>query len=1005
MSDECADTAGRVPTYSAILRPSNTFPIMKLAHLLQTSDSAATEDFLREAGFPDATRARKLIESLAPPDERESLFRVLDALIADIADSADAPRALLNFSRLCDATDRSALFDKLNAESDLRERLIRLLAFSQSLADWIVREPQLLDDIATARPRSRAELRAETKELLQKDSPLDELRRFRHRETLRIALLDLERATWRDENSFDLVVCQISDLAQVCVQGALGILAPENLPFAVIAMGKLGARELNYSSDIDLIFLGDGDSAMQTKLGTDLLKILSDVSPQGTLYRVDMKLRPDGKSGALVTPFGYALNYYESYAAPWEWQALIKARALAGDARLARRFRKFTRAITWARRGDDAHLRDMLAMKKRMESTRDGGDDENVKTGPGAIRDCEWIVQQLQMMVGPSHAPARAASTLRALQVMENFDALSPEEERRVREGYLFLRVLEHRLQLLDERAVRTLPKSADERAALARRMGCTSRGAVAVRWLEEEHSHHRKQVRAVAERLFWGWNDEESTPEFGRTFSPDAHTQLERIASGTSTQPLPAPLARQIRLALAPLAEHLEAAADPNRAVANLERLCDASGNRLSLLRSLDESPQLARAVSQILGGSQWLSDTLARFPELLDMAARRTQFSRSKPLEEAQADCRDYCFSFRDTAAALRGWKSREMLRIGLRDLALQAQPLDVAGEIANLAQSCLGFACEEIARRRRPFSDNIAFAVLGMGKLGGGEMHYASDADVIFVYDDFAPADLDKRAAASREAIGWAEDFMKLLGEQTPDGICFEVDARLRPDGKSAPLARTVAGFVEYFERTTNGIAIWERQSLTRARFIAGDRATAARLQAAIRHVAFPDEWNPDWGDELRHIKGRVESERGAKVSAKNGVLFDVKLGRGALSDIEFCAQWLAMKNGARFPDLQTPNMLRQIEAARAAALLSDEEAIHLRDAYVFLRRAELRLQIVHGRSSKALASKSPEFASWARAVFPDESDAATHFESVWKAHTEAARRVMERVRDEL
>jgi glutamate-ammonia-ligase adenylyltransferase len=311
-----------------------------------------------------------------------------------------------------------------------------------------------------------------------------------------------------------------------------------------------------------------------------------------------------------------------------------------------------------------------------------------------------------------------------------------------------------------------------------------------------------------------------------------------------------------------------------------------------------------VARAVFAILGGSQWLSDTLIHFPQLLDLAAQRSLLEQPRSREEARAACRDYCLAFRDRRAALRRWKAREMLRIGLRDLAMDAPAPEITSEIADLAQACISFASDEIRAARRPASENVAFAVLGMGKFGGGAMHYSSDADVIFVCD---PA-LDEEVGV-REATGWAEELMRFCGERTEDGLVFEIDPRLRPDGRSGPLVRTVQGFVDYFERASNGIAVWERQALTRARFVAGDAATAGRLMAAINHVAFPAEWQPGWGDELRHIKGRVENERAAR-GTKSGGVYDVKLGPGCLSDIEFCAQWLALKDGARVPSLQTP-----------------------------------------------------------------------------------------------
>lgn len=1216
-------------------RPTRAISNNKLpTRRAQTATPASTR--ATPVSASPTARAEKLICDLAQTEnDRAALSQVLDALIEDLAETAEPLRALLNFSRLCDAlSHRADFFRELQNDASLRARLCRLLSFSQALSDSLIRDPsqlQLLRD--GAMPRSRAALRkaaraamnavstgeenenalgtnesasardqqesrasnraeisgaedtksenetargaeklfradgdasastrdessdaedaeSESEEmrggeilsvaddaakaksesdsastrgekLRDENAMLAGLRAFRRRETLRIGLLDMESATWRDEADFNVVVRQISDLAQVCVDETLRVLARhrglENAPFCVFGMGKLGARELNYSSDIDLIFIHDGDDAQMQSLGEALLKSLGEAGENGALFRVDMRLRPDGTAGPLTTPIGYALSYYESYAAAWEWQAMIKIRGIAGDAKLARRFRKFMRGVTWAKRGDDAHLREMLAMKRRMETRAEGTDERNVKQGPGSIRDAEWVVQQLQMMVGPSHPKARVPATLNATRALTDLHALTHDEARRLRDGYLFLRVLEHRLQLWQEQPVRNIPEDEAARAALARRIGISARGAVAARQLDEEHARHRRDVRALCERVFWAWREEieETENPIGSEYSllsPEAQTRLSRIAEGTPSQPLPAPLSRQIRAALPDALQHLSGAADPERALKNLENLCEASGNRLSMLRTLGAGEELSRAVFAILGGSQRLSDTLFQFPQLLDMATQRSLLSQPRSADEARSACRDYCLAFRDRMAALRRWRDREILRIGLRDLVMNAPPQEITREIADLAGACLAFSCDEVRAARRPRSEDAAFFVIGMGKLGGGEMHYASDADVMFgaqsllvesrlsqpknastraaeprgnakiknaqqetSLSDAAKPDASTRAgaehanaesvgaesesaqrerereigtgesqsslsekaareketvesqssqlgavqndastrearardieiAALSEATAQAEDVMKFCGERTEDGIAFEIDARLRPDGASSPLVRSIESFLEYFERETNGIAVWERQALTRARIVAGDFGIAARLMAAIRHVAFPENWQAEWGDELRHIKARVENERAAK-GAKSGDTFDVKLGPGALSDIEFCAQWLAMKHGARVLALQTPSTLAQIEAARAAALLSEEEAAALRETYVFLRRAELRLQITQEGAVKGVKRDSKEFAAWARAVFPGDDNAAAHFVETWDASTRGARLVMERVRDEL
>ncbi len=980
------------------------------------------------------TRTIRLIEGLAKgEDERTALLAVLDGLLDDFSHSADPFRALLNFSRLADVVeDRAAFLHDLHEHHGVRKRLCTLLGFSQALADTLERQPELLDLLRHhPTPLSRPELRRRAGKAVadgtSRTEKLDGLRRFRRAHSFRIGLLDMERQTWRKAADFKVVVRQISDLAQVIVQTTLEVLGSEfdTSGFVVLAMGKLGARELNYWSDIDLMFVAEGDNPDFRSLGETLFKELTETTAAGTLYRVDMRLRPEGSTGPLVTPFSYALGYYESFAAAWEWQALIKTRAIAGDARLGRRFRKFTRGVTWAKRPDDAHLRAVVEMKKRSEATPEGSDATNVKQGPGAIRDAEWVVQQLQMMVGPTHPRARVPDTLGAINALRSFKALTEREARELREGYMFLRVIEHRLQLLDERAIRTLPTDEHERAALARRLGYRARSATAAMRMEEDLTRYRGEIRALCERLFWGWTDAASDkpasttsasnevleegaslppqPQKAPAISAPNAARLQRMAHGSPSHPFPAPLARQINAALPPVLAHLDHTADPERALTNLERLCDASGNRLSLLRALGEAPEFARAVMALLGGSAFLADTLIRSPELMDLAAHRPLLAEPKTWEQARTDCRSYCLTFRDRAAAMRRWKRRELLRIGLRDLALNAPPHEITREIADLARACLALAVDETGILLRPESESIRFAVLGMGKLGGAEMHYASDCDVIFVYEAPSPWEGAANAATRR-----ASETIRWMGKFTEEGSGFEVDARLRPYGQSGALAPSLAAFHEYFEDEVRGVAVWERQALTRARFVAGDAEIAASLLAAVRHVAFPETWRAGWGDELRHIKARVESERGGKSAPRGkGEIFDVKLGKGALSDIEFCAQWLALKFGARFPHLQTTNTRDQIEMAQSAGLLGSDEATALLNAHTFLRRVELRLQLTQDHSGHAARRDSKEFIAWSRAVFPDESTqvATERFESQWHEFTQTVRTVMERVRGEL
>ena len=976
--------------------------------LQETSSPDTVASALHALGFSDAPRALRLLSSCArTPQERPSLERVCDDLLRELGQSADPMRALLAFSNLCDRLqpeEKVALFARLHEDDSALERLAQLLSWSQSLADALTRDPAKLDVVFVfggGSALSRAALRAQAGAC----SSLDELRLWRKGHFLRIGLLDMVRQTWRDERAFALIVRQISDLAQITIERALELIAPDCTGFCVILLGKGGARELNYSSDVDLLFLSE-DRADAVQIGEQLLRALGETTPSGFLWRADMRLRPDGSAGSLVTPFSYALSYYESYAAAWEWQALIKARVVAGDASLGRRFRKFTRDITWARRTDDAHLREVWEMKRRSEKTSDGSDPRNVKSGPGGIRDAEWVVQQLQMMLGPTHPRARAKDTLRALRVLEELSALSHEEARELREGYLWLRVVEHRLQIWNEQAQRQIPAKPEETAFLARRLGCFWRAGSAARWFGEEHERHTTQIRALCERLFWTFRGEETSTELadllphhlrGKTQS----ARLQRLVEGTQTRPLPAPLSRQIRAVLPGSLEAIDHAADPVKALLGFENLCEASGNRLSLLRSLDASPRLSDAIWTILGGSQTLTETLVRNPQLLDYVANRSLLERPRSREDARASCRDYCLSFRDRGAALRRWRGRELLRIGLRDLVLSAPSPEITQEIALLAGACLDLAVDEVKAKLRPGSNSLGVAVIGLGKFGGLEMHYASDIDVMFVFESFSPS-----PAQSALAVRFAEELIAFLGGRTEDGIGWTVDARLRPHGASGPLAVSVGALRDYLDNPMQSFATWERQALTRARIGAGDFALGARALTAIRVAAHPHNWDDGWSDELRHIKGRVERERAAK-GAASGAVFDVKLGPGGLSDIEWTAQWLALKNGAHHAALQTPNTRAQLQAALGAHLLASIEFEAMLTAYDWFRRAELRLQIAREGAPFSVKRDSNDFEIWARAVFPQLSadEAPIVFEETWRIHSQNVRLIFERVRDML
>lgn len=445
-------------------------------------------------------------------------------------------------------------------------------------------------------------------------------------------------------------------------------------------------------------------------------------------------------------------------------------------------------------------------------------------------------------------------------------------------------------------------------------------------------------------------------------------------------------------------LADSMPRAADVNRAFAAFQSLCETGDNR-SLLHSLHESPRSGDALWTILGGSKTLSGALVRNPQLLDFLHDRALLEPARSRELLRATCRDYCFKFENRSAALRRFGERELLRIALRDLVLNAPSHEITLELALLAGACLDLAVDEVEERLRPDADSLALAIIGMGTFGGQEMGYASVLDTLFVFHSSS-------SAQSVLATRFAEELVAFLGDSGEEGATWKVDVRLRPQGERGPRVTTIAQLRAYFENPLQGVAVWERQALTKARVAAGDSDLGARAMTAIRAASHPPGWSFDWSDELLALKERSEREH-ALQNADTSDTFDVQWGLGTLSDIEWSAQWLSLKHGFNIPALQTPNTRAQLQAARDANLLAGVEFHALMGAYDWFRRAQLRLQIAQDNAPSSINRGSNDFQVWARAVLPTqpEEEAPVVFEETWRVHAQNVRMIFERVRDML
>jgi len=1021
--------------------------------------------FLERAGFRDGSRADQLLQLIAgEPHERLALGAIVKDLIAAVARSPDALAALNRFERIANAAaNRSALFNYLAADRAAVDAIALVLGSSGFLCDVLVRNPEyldvLLDRSKLERPKGERELAGEIEaaaELFPSAGvKLDALRRLQRRELLRIAARDLMGVAALEETTRDLST--LADLLaaaclRICgeeVHRRFGIPMSADRParqttggqarqttggqaqFLVVAMGKLGARELNYFSDIDLMFLwsgedettggtdgkparpGIGNLAFSTKLAEELLSSLSRPTEEGWLYRVDMRLRPFGSSGPLVTSFEAFLTYMESWSEPWERQALIKARPVAGDEELASRFSRFCEQFVYSKAMDGTDLAELRDVKRRAESAaRAAG--LNVKEGAGGIRDIEFTVQLLQLVGGTENPSLRERATLDALRALSQTKLLSKKQADALSRSYCFLRNLEHRLQMAEELPLRTLPTDEAALDVLGKTMGYRTEPA---QRLTRDFRAHTRRVRGICEKIAArvapsdlsaeseriaqsiaeGASIEQMNAALGRYGFADvkaAAVNLRLLAFGPGHVHLPG-RRRRAFLRIAPdLLDKMSASPDPDMALQNLERFASASGDRVAFLKMLYDNPAGVQALARMLGTSPLLAGGLARNPEILGWLVDPSALGRQKSRDEMESELRERlgaCASWEEKLNALRRYKRREMLRIGARDLAGLADVTGVMQDLTCLAEASLELALELSSEELRahgqagaPAMPAAAFAVVALGKLGGQELHYSSDLDVVFVFGD-------EGAAEAHLFSRLAERVIRAMTQLTEEGYDFKVDPRLRPEGGAGPLARSLEAYRAYFAETMEA---WERLALVRARPVAGDKALGKRLVDAAHQVIFARPLTQEELDEVRHLKRRIERE----LSTAAADTIDFKLGPGGMSDVEFTVQLLQLQNGHRAESLRGGGTLAALAELREAGAISEPDARELESAYIFLRRAQDRLQLMHEEPAANLPVASREAVRLARSL---GYSAAGDFLDDFHRSASAVRRIHEKI----
>ncbi len=863
---------------------------------------------------------------------------------------------------------------RLADDERLLEAVTAVCGASRVMATQLATDPGALDALADLDQRPEVDAASAAG-----------LQRWKEREALRIAARDLLAL-----DPLEVTVAAISACAAHVLAGAAGLAAAavpggSEVRLGVIGMGKLGAAELNYASDVDVMFVAEGDTATAARVARQVMEL---TRPS---FRVDANLRPQGRDGPLVRSLAGFEAYWERWAEPWEFQALLKARPVAGDAELAAAFHRSAEQRLWSRVFSADDLRALRHLKARVEAelARRGLTDREVKRGRGGIRDIEFAVQLLQLVHGRLDPELRVPATLDALATLAGAGYVDPEDADALGAAYRFLRAVEHRLQLYDGQQVYAMPTDEASRTRIARTLGFRDRPeATALEQLDLTLGQHQATVRSIHERLYFrplleafasadellarpGALDARLTA-FGFSDTLRTKAAVRELTRGFSRS------SRLMQQMLPLLLAWLSETPDPDLGLLNLRNLLGDNDShrsaRTELVKTFRDSPEAARRLCRIIGTSRFASDLIGRnvdvvgrLPSVEALATRE----RSALVASARTAL-GWRPDLGDRTAALRRWKDRHLLGVVARDLLGEATVARVGADITALAEAVLEVGLESL-------EPQVPFAVIALGRFGGAELSYSSDLDVVFAYDG---ADVN----AAEEGLRLASGLRRLVGGTTPSARMWELDADLRPEGKNGPLARSLEGYRTYFSKWA---LVWERQAMLRARPVAGDPAVGARFLDLLEPFVWEPGLAPEDEREIRRVKARIERER---IPAGEDPQFHLKLGPGSLSDVEWTAQLLQLRHRVRAPGTFTA-----ITALADAGILDARDGAVLHEAYRFCERTRDRLFLVRSAPGDALPTQSDQLAWLARSLDTTPAGLRDDYRRV----TRRSRAVVERV----
>jgi glutamate-ammonia-ligase adenylyltransferase len=982
---------------------------------------------------------------------------------------ADPDMAINNLERFfANPAGVSQTHALLESRARTLETLLQVFSVSQFFSDLLISNPDYLEMLRI--PLRSSPSKAELIEILQQDvesafedsAVLRAFRKFRQRQMLRIGANDIIR-----DRPLEEITKDISQVADASLEVALWQ-AHRNLKkrfgepttadqqparCVILAFGKLGGKELNYSSDIDLMFVYDEEGSTRgprtTSIGNDdffsrvcseVVRLVTAHTDRGQAYRVDLRLRPEGNRGPLARSLASTLSYYDTLGRTWERQALVKIRPVAGNAKLGEEFLQSIEPFVYRKYLTVAEINEIKALKRKIEhrTARAGESQSDVKTGMGGIRDVEFTIQFLQLLNGGDLPDVRQSNTLKALAALEKVGCVTDQEYRVLDDTYRFLRKLEHRLQLMFDLQTHRMPEASDELRKLAVRMGyvpddsadatvSTNDSRLLDRFLgdyREKTTLNRKILDHLLHSTFTGQDgpdpesdlllDPSPSPEriqevLGKYPFKDPQSAYQNLTL-LATETVPFLSTRRCRQFLANIAPRLLRAIsetpDPDLALVNLEKVSASLGGKGVLWELFSFNQPSLKLYIELCAWSQFLSEILINNPGMIDELLDSLVLNQRRTAEELRHELADLCKNADDANPILHSFNDKELLRIGVRDILGKDTVQNTTRALSDLAETVLRqidsleypklvrkLGAPQVGDGQAANAGKVSrYVLLGLGKLGGQEMSYHSDLDLILVYEG------DGRTVPPQGSSRWdtfeltdnfhffselARHIIRTTSDMGAQGRLYKIDMRLRPTGQSGSLVIPLREFIRYYDEGEG--QLWERQALTRARVVAGDPDFANDVLQAVARETYQIEWRNDMVDEIRSMRDRILA---------SGSKRDLKRCPGGTVDVEFLVQMFRLKYGRRNPEVRHPNTWNAIDALRAVGLVSDEEHAALYQGYTFLRHVQCRLRIFQNRSLDELPDAADELEKLARRIgveHPADQPALPRFLEEFEKHT--------------